>query len=393
MANHRRGESRASVVETMSEPTCRSRSLVQSSWACRTVAALAAIGLCLSPVGCGDSGSSEDELAAAGDVGSGGVATGGSAGIAGSLPGSTGGAGVGGTGDGGSGGSGVGGTGVGGAGVGGAGLGGTGDGGAGDGGAGVGGAGVGGAGDGGAGDGGAGDGGTGVGGTGAGGAGEGGTGVGGAGVGGAGVGGTGDGGAGFGGTGVGGSGTGGGGAGEAGAGGVADFGFEIRLPQTHVITCNDEPPVGFTAEQEFSDTDWLCTFDDDGIQGTIYVQSTPVECNWEMDAVPAFATTLAQISIDGQLYPLQSAQYDWGHTHHNDFLVFEYGGTSYEYNHSSFASDLYACQPMDCMLVDDGQSLVDGCTAERTLPVVCVPVQEDGSYDELVDTFEPCPDW
>lgn len=33
----------------------------------------------------------------------------------------------------------------------------------------------------------------------------------------------------------------------------------------------------------------------------------------------------------------------------------------------------------------------DGCTAERSLPVVCVRVTSDGSYPALADTFAKCP--
>ena len=46
---------------------------------------------------------------------------------------------------------------------------------------------------------------------------------------------------------------------------------------------------------------------------------------------------------------------------------------------------------MDCMRVISGGSVEDGCTTERTLPVVCVQIAPDGSHDELVDTVEPCP--
>lgn len=34
--------------------------------------------------------------------------------------------------------------------------------------------------------------------------------------------------------------------------------------------------------------------------------------------------------------------------------------------------------------------LTDGCTTARSLPAVCRQVKENGTYDELVDTFEDC---
>ena len=176
--------------------------------------------------------------------------------------------------------------------------------------------------------------------------------------------------------------------GSGGSGGTGEFGFEFRLPETHAFWCvNPDFPDG--REVEGPDSDWLCTFSDGGVQGYIYVQSTPTDIH--QLCTPIFTTVQAQISIDGEVWALQDAQYDWGGNHHNDSLVFEYNGKSYEYYHSSFGSGWRACHPMDCMRVDDGQTLDDGCTTERTRPVICVQIQEDGSHDELVDTFEPCP--
>jgi hypothetical protein len=140
---------------------------------------------------------------------------------------------------------------------------------------------------------------------------------------------------------------------------------------------------------DWRDTDWLCTFQEGSVEGYIYVQSTPTGTN--EFCVPIMTVVQAQISIDGQVSALQNAQYDWGGNHNNDFLTFEYDDKSFEYYHSSFGYGWRACHPMDCMLVDDGQTLDDGCTMERTRPVVCVLIEDDGSHDELVDTFEPCP--
>ena len=184
------------------------------------------------------------------------------------------------------------------------------------------------------------------------------------------------------------AGSGGGSAGAAGHGGTGDFGFDIRIPeQGHSFWCvSDDFPAG--REVEFNDTDWLCTFEDDGLSGDIYVQATPTDLDWLCG--PVMTTVVAQIAIGGQVSDLQNAQYDWG-PHHNDSITFDYGGKSYEYYHSSFGSGWRACQPMDCMLVDDGETIDDGCTSERTRPVVCVQIQPDGSHDELADTFERCP--
>ena len=49
---------------------------------------------------------------------------------------------------------------------------------------------------------------------------------------------------------------------------------------------------------------------------------------------------------------------------------------------------------MDCVQTYElgtGNLLEDGCTSDRTLPIACVRVLEDGTVPELIDTFEPCP--
>ena len=125
------------------------------------------------------------------------------------------------------------------------------------------------------------------------------------------------------------------------------------------------------------------------MQGYIYVQTTPIDIN--QFCTPILSVVKAEISIDGQVEPLQNASYDYGGNHANDFLNFDYGGKSYEYYHSSFGWGFRSCQPMDCMRVDDGQHVEDGCTMDRTLPVICVAIEADGSHADLVDTFAPCP--
>jgi hypothetical protein len=175
---------------------------------------------------------------------------------------------------------------------------------------------------------------------------------------------------------------------SGGAGGSSEFGFEYRLPEMHTLTCvSPDFPGGIEIDQ--LDQDWLCTFEQGSVHGYIYVQSTPTDTN--EFCVPIMTTVQAQISIDGQVSALQNAQYDWGGNHHNDSLTFEYDGIGFEYYHSSFGYGWRACHPMDCARVDDGVTLEDGCTMERTRPVVCVLIEEDGSHAELVDTFEPCP--
>jgi hypothetical protein len=185
--------------------------------------------------------------------------------------------------------------------------------------------------------------------------------------------------------------TGGTGGATGGTGGsIGEFGFEFRLPQTHTLTCTD--PSGYSFDRSCPDGDWLCTFEDGTVQGYIYVQATLASFNQYCS--PIMNTVLAQISIGGQISTLSGAQYDWGGNHHNDSIAFDYGGRHYRYSHSSLGYGYRACQSMDCMQTyqSDGLTLVeDGCTMQRTLPVVCVAIGADGTAPALVDTFSPCP--
>jgi hypothetical protein len=216
------------------------------------------------------------------------------------------------------------------------------------------------------------------------------TGTGGKGTGGGGTGGQNTGGQNTGGQNTGGQSTGGGGTGGQGAGGgVSEYGFAIRTPQTRAITCTGAEDQG---PQDLPDTDYLCTFVHGGVSGYVYLQSTPVSCTMMMSALPTFETKLAQISIDGAVTDLSSATYEWGGNHHNDSFSFVYGGQTFTYDHSSFGFGFRCCDDPDCLRVSDGATVVeDGCTKERTLPIVCVLIKPDATHDPLDDTFEHCP--
>ncbi len=174
--------------------------------------------------------------------------------------------------------------------------------------------------------------------------------------------------------------------------GHQELGFDIRDPQQREIMCSDYPDGYPNEAQNFADTDWLCTFAYDGVEGYLYVQSTPVDCDWSMVATPSFVTGTAEFSRDGVTSALDNAAYDHGGNHNIDTLSFDYAGKSYVYAHSSMGVGFRPCQPIDCMRVYDGTTLIDdGCTAERTLPIVCVQIGEGGSHETLEDRFEPCP--
>ncbi len=170
------------------------------------------------------------------------------------------------------------------------------------------------------------------------------------------------------------------------------FGFDIRIPQTHTLECEGGPMGPQTMDQ--IDVDWVCTFDHNGISGHVYLQATPVSCYVIMGPMPVFEVAGAWISIDGVLTDLENGGYEWGGNHHNDWIHFDYQGQTYKFYHSSFGWGWHKCQPMDCIQVYSpgmGDLVEDGCTKDRTLPAVCVQVEDDGTYPELVDNFEPCP--
>ncbi len=176
------------------------------------------------------------------------------------------------------------------------------------------------------------------------------------------------------------------------AGEVVDnpWGFPIRTPASHHLACESDRPESL----DTLDTDWLCTFAHDGVTGHIYTQSTPTACEVTFAGQPIFGSNSGWLARAGEpLAQLTDVEYDWGGNHHNDSLVFSWNGRAYRYYHSSIGFGFRKCHDVDCMQVRaaDGTLIEDGCTPERTLPIVCRQVAADGTWEELVDTFERCP--
>ena len=176
--------------------------------------------------------------------------------------------------------------------------------------------------------------------------------------------------------------------------GGSEFGFNLRVPQERLVTCSKYPDgyPGAKTPQKLMDVDYLCTFKHGGQDGMLYVQATPSDCEVIMNATPIF-TSHGWVAIGGKVTELQGAGYDWGGNHHNDSLAFDWNGKHYGVYHSSFGFGWRKCQPPDCLQVSPaaGQNPTeDGCTKDRTLPVVCVPMEADGSHKALVDTFKKC---
>jgi hypothetical protein len=153
-------------------------------------------------------------------------------------------------------------------------------------------------------------------------------------------------------------------------------------------------PEGYTLEEP--DRDWLCTFDVEApggaISGHIYVQSSIEACYTTGFPVPGMRVDGAWISIAGVVSPLAEPLYDVGGNHRNDYIEFTWQSVRFKLYHSSFGFGFRACHPMDCVqILGSGVPIIeDGCTKDRTIPVTCVPILEDGTHAPLEDTFEPC---
>jgi hypothetical protein len=178
-----------------------------------------------------------------------------------------------------------------------------------------------------------------------------------------------------------------GGRGGSGGSAAGEYGFEYRVPGSHPFTCEDQP-------YELPDADWVCTFSQGDRLAYVYVQASPVEAMCVLAVTGIYEVTLAQLSIDGVVTSLSNAAYDWGGGHHNDSVSFDHAGKTYKYYHSSFGFGFRACQPMDCLSVyEPGATApeIEGCGSDRSLPEVCVPIDEQGTHEALVDEFMKCP--
>lgn len=165
--------------------------------------------------------------------------------------------------------------------------------------------------------------------------------------------------------------------------------FTTRTPTSKALTCSGPHSVLDTFEQ----SDWVCSMDYKDIHGYFYMQNTPTSCVEIMSTTPQYTNDTAELYLNGSLQSISPASYDFGGNHHNDYIKFTYQGYVFHYYHSSFGFGWRSCQPMDCMQVyesDDSTLVEDGCTSERTLPVVCRMANSDGSFDSFADNFTKC---
>ena len=184
---------------------------------------------------------------------------------------------------------------------------------------------------------------------------------------------------------VGGSGGEGGQGGAGGQGVIDEYGFELRVPPTVTVPCEGFDCNGATAD--LPAIDYVCTFVVEDYVAAAYFQFDPLLSG---EFYPEYQPVGAWLSVDNALTEI-TATYDYGGRHHNDEITAQIDGMTWRFAHSSYGFGFRACQPMDCLQqVDAGAVVQDGCTVDRTLPIVCAPVEADGTHPPLSDTFAPC---
>jgi hypothetical protein len=169
-----------------------------------------------------------------------------------------------------------------------------------------------------------------------------------------------------------------------------DFGFVYRIPQQHKgLKCSNAPP-GIPDTMDAWDQDWLCQITGHAKKPYVYVQATPKSCQVFLGPVPNYDAQ-AWVSDGTVAQQAGGATYDHGGGHNNDAAEFTWDGSEWKLYHSSFGFGFRKCQPMDCAVESKGGKLVnDGCTPERKVPAVCVPIEKNGSYKALVDAYKKC---
>lgn len=176
--------------------------------------------------------------------------------------------------------------------------------------------------------------------------------------------------------------------GDTGAGMIAnEWGFAIHAPESRTVTCP-------STSEEYADAHWLCTFDNDRDEGMVYLEATVTGC-MEINAqnYPVYET-IGELWIGGSVRPLDAASYGYNPNPVWDTASFTVGTDVYVYSHSTATPDYEACDVMDCMNITNTSYdiLIEGCTCERLYPIVCVPVEADGTWEPLVDDYQICPD-
>ncbi len=171
------------------------------------------------------------------------------------------------------------------------------------------------------------------------------------------------------------------------------WGFSFTPPKKRTLVCDEKGPAGEDTLPIF-DRHFLCTLGESDEEGVIYVEAVPTKCHSAMWFTVSWSIGTAQGYSAGTLSPLTDISFAEVEPHSASELTFVYNNQKHVYFHSSFALGLYAYHAMDCekLFSTDGILLENGCTCDRTRPITCVRQNEDGTFPELVDTFEQSED-
>ena len=139
--------------------------------------------------------------------------------------------------------------------------------------------------------------------------------------------------------------------------------------------------------------DLICSFEYDGEEGFVYVQSNPTKCIGS-ELTPVYDVHKAEFFVNGSKQEITDVKYYGGGSHGTYSIRFAYKGKVFDYGYSTMGMGGRPCQDVDCMNVyeADGKTLVqNGCVkGERSLPVVCRHAKKDGTFASFEDTYHIC---
>ena len=168
--------------------------------------------------------------------------------------------------------------------------------------------------------------------------------------------------------------------------------FDTRVPNQEALFCMDS--TAYTVFKRYvEEKDLICSFEYDGDEGFVYVQSNPTKCIGS-ELTPVYEVHKAELFVNGSKQEITDVKYYGGGSHGTYSIRFTYKGKVFDYGYSTMGMGGRPCQDVDCMNVyeADGKTLVqNGCVnRERSLPVVCRHAKKDGTFTSFEDTYHIC---
>ena len=168
--------------------------------------------------------------------------------------------------------------------------------------------------------------------------------------------------------------------------------FDTRVPNQEALFCMDSS--AYTVFKRYvEEKDLICSFEYDGEEGFVYVQSNPTKCIGS-ELTPVYDVHKAEFFVNGSKQEITDVKYYGGGSHGTYSIRFTYKGKVFDYGYSTMGMGGRPCQDVDCMNVyeADGKTLVqNGCVKrERSLPVVCRHAKKDGTFSSFEDTYHIC---